>query len=127
MPVYIYKNPITEECIEVVQSMNDEHKYIDEEGLEWKRVFISSQLKTESSINPWSKNDFVEKTRNTKGSYGDMLDRSAELSQKRSDQNGGVDPIKQNYFSEYSKKRGGAKHIQDRSHIKNNKNIDIKY
>jgi predicted nucleic acid-binding Zn ribbon protein len=127
MPIYIYQNPITEECIEVVQSMNDEHKYIDEKGLEWKRVFISSQLKTESSINPWSKNDFVEKTKNVKGSYGDMLDRSAELSSKRADQNGGIDPIKQKYFSEYSKKRGGAKHVKDKTSKKENKKFNIDY
>jgi len=127
MPIYIYQNPITEECIEIVQSMNDEHKYIDEKGLEWKRVFIGSQLKTESSINPWDKNDFVEKTKNVKGSYGDILDRSAELSHKRAEQNGGIDPIKQNYFSEYSKKRGGAKHIKDKSSIKTNKTIDVRY
>lgn len=127
MPIYIYQNPKTNEYIEVVQSMNDPHVYFDESGLEWKRVFIPSQLNTESSINPWDKNDFVEKTKNTKGSYGDMLDRSAELSCKRADQNGGIDPIKQKYFSEYSKKRGGAKHIKDTSSRKENKNFNIEY
>lgn len=127
MPIYIYQNPKTNEYVEVIQSMNDTHVYFDDDGLEWKRVFIPSQLNTESSINPWDKNDFVEKTKNTKGSYGDMLDRSAELSSKRADQNGGIDPIKQKYFSEYSKKRGGAKHIKDPSSKKENKNFKIDY
>ena len=83
MPIYVYKNPKTNESIEVIQSMTEDHVYIDEDGLEWKRVFIPSQLNTEASIDPWSNSDFVEKTRDTKGSYGDMLDRSSELSEKR--------------------------------------------
>lgn len=127
MPIYIYQNPKTEECIEVVQSMNDEHVYFDESGLEWKRVFVASELNTEGTINPWSANDFVDKTRNVKGSYGDMLDRSAELSDKRAEKNGGVDPIKQKYFKEYSKKRGGAKHVADRPKVIETKNVRIDF
>ena len=90
MPVYIYKNPKTEETIEVIQSMSEDHIYVDKNGLKWDRVFLPSQLNTEASIDPWSNVDFVEKTRNTKDTYGGMLDRSAELSaKKRADQNGG--------------------------------------
>jgi len=131
MPIYIYQNPKTEECKEVFQSMNDEHVYSDKSGLKWKRVFVASQLKTEASIDPWSNVDFVEKTRNTKGTYGDMLDRSSELSEKRASQNGGIDPIKQKAYKDYSKKRGGAKHAQQvreesLSKLKN-KNISIEY
>ena len=40
MPIYIYQNPITEEVIEVVQSMSEDHIYFDESGLKWKRVFV---------------------------------------------------------------------------------------
>ena len=128
MPIYLYEHPETEKVIEIIQSMNDEHIYVDEEGLEWKRVFLSSQLKTEASIDPWSDTDFVEKTRNTKGSYGDMLDRSAELSNKRAEQNGGVDPVKQKYYKDYSKKRGGAKHPQEiKESKKESKNVNIEY
>lgn len=127
MPIYIYENPETNETIEVFQSMSEKHIYIDKEGLEWKRVFIPSQLKTEASIDPWSSNDFVEKTKNSKGSYGDMLDRSAELSQKRADKNGGVDPIKKKYFNDYSKKRGGAKHSADRPKSIETKNVKIDF
>ena len=113
MPVYVYKHPKTEEVIELIQGMNDEHIYVDEKGVEWKRVFLSSQLKTESSIDHWNSNDFVEKTRYSKGSYGDMLDRSAELSEKRAKDYGGEDPLKKKYFENYSKQRKGAKHPKD--------------
>lgn len=127
MPIYIYQNPETNETIEVLQSMTEEHVYVDEKGLEWKRVFVPSQLTTESSIDPWSEKQFVEKTRNSKGNYGDLLDRSAELSSKRADQNGGVDPIKQKYFKDYSKKRGGAKHPKDRKKTIETKNYKIDF
>jgi hypothetical protein len=126
MPIYIYQNPRTEECIEIIQSMNDEHKYIDDEGVEWKRVFLGSQLKTESSIDPWSNIDFIEKTRYSKDTHGGMLDRSAELSAKRAEQNGGIDPIKQKYFKDYAKKRNGKKHPQDRfKKVAENKHVKI--
>lgn len=41
MPFYFFENPETGEVIEVMQSMNDEHIYVDENGLNWKRVFSS--------------------------------------------------------------------------------------
>ncbi len=127
MPIYIYQNPETNKTIEVLQSMTEEHVYVDEKGLEWKRVFVPSQLATESSIDPWSENQFVEKTRNSKGNYGDLLDRSAELSSKRANENGGVDPIKQKYFKDYSKKRGGAKHPEDKKKTIETKNYKIDF
>jgi hypothetical protein len=128
MPIYVYEHPKTEEVIELIQGMNDEHVYVDKEGVEWKRIFLSSQLNTESSIDHWSSNDFVEKTKDAKGSYGDMLDRSAELSEKRSKDYGGIDPVKQKYFENYSKNRGGSKHLQDPSRKKaGNGIVDIQY
>ena len=126
MPIYVYKNPKTNESIEVIQSMTEDHVYIDEDGLEWKRVFIPSQLNTEASRDRWSNSDFVEKTRDTKGSDGGMLDRSSELSEKRANQNGGVDPVRQKYFKDYSKKRNGAKHPKDnKKKVYENKHVKI--
>ena len=43
MPVYIFQNPKTEEVKEIIQSMNEEHVYIDSEGLKWNRLFISPE------------------------------------------------------------------------------------
>lgn len=130
MPIYIYQNPETKEEVEIIQSMNEDHVYFDKSGLEWKRVFTSSQLSTNGSIDPWSSNQFVEKTRNQKGTYGDLLDQSAELSQKRADQNGGLDPIKQKAYDNYAKKRNGARHPQEIREKKSKiqkKNISIEY
>ena len=127
MPIYVYQNPETEEYVEVVQSMSEKHVYFDDDGVEWKRVFLPSQLNTEATIDPWSQKDFVEKTRYTKDTYGGMSDRSAELSEKRAEQNGGIDPVKQKYFKDYSKKRGGAKHPADKKKSIENKNFKIEF
>ena len=112
MPTYVYKHPEEERYIEVIQSMNDEHVYFDENNLEWKRVFVNPQLNVESNVDPFSNTDFIEKTGKMKGTYGDMMDLSKELSEKRKDANGGVDPVKENYYKQYSNERKGAKHPQ---------------
>ena len=124
MPIYVYQNPKTGDLIELIQSMKDDHSYFDENGLEWKRVFLSSQLNTQGSIDPWNSNDFVNRTGNTKGNYGDLIDRSKELSDKRASENGGVDPVKEKYFKSYSKKRGGTIHPSQKK-LKSSNNFDI--
>jgi hypothetical protein len=50
------------------------------------------------------------KVTNKPGTIGDLWDRSAELSAKRADKNGGIDPVKEQYFKDYSEKRNGQKH-----------------
>ncbi len=125
MPMYIFENPKTGEEIELFFGMNDEKEYFDEDGLEWKRVYTSSQLNTQGSIDPWSNNSFVNATANMKGSVGDLLDKSAELSSIRAEQNGGVDPVKKKYYKEYSDKRGGVKHPNDQKKSFENKHIKV--
>ena len=41
MPLYTYEHPESEEIIDIIQGMNDEHIYIDKEGVKWNRVFAS--------------------------------------------------------------------------------------
>lgn len=128
MPLYIYKHPEKNEYIEVVQSMKDEHTYTDSEGLKWQRVWTNPQLNCDSNINPFSNSDFISKTGNMKGSYGDMLDYSKELSEKRKSMHGGTDPVQQKYFKEYSENRNGAKHVNELKQRKfENKNFKITY
>lgn len=113
MPLYTYEHPENGESIDVIQSMNDEHSYIDKQGLKWLRVFYSPEASIDSQIDPFDKQSFKDKTNNKKGSYGDFLDKSKELSQQRKDKVG-YDPIQKKYFKEYSKKRRGVKHPLDR-------------
>lgn len=113
MPLYTYEHPETSETIDVVQGMNDEHVYVDEKGVEWKRVFYSPRASIDSNVDPFDNHAFVSKTGNQKGSYGDILDQSKELSQKRKDKLG-YDPVQKKYFKEYSEKRRGLKHPLDK-------------
>lgn len=111
MPNYLYQNGETGEIIEVYQSMTEEHVYIDENGLKWNRLFTPPQMAFDVKCDPHSEKDFAKAT-NKPGTIGDLWDRSAELSAKRADKNGGIDPVKEKYFKEYSDKRGGQKHLE---------------
>jgi hypothetical protein len=126
MPLYVFQHPEDENLTkDIFFNMNDDKKFVDEEGTEWKRVFLGSQLSCEASIDPWDNADFVNKTANKKGSYGDLLDKSAELSAQRAEQNGGIDPVKQKYYKNYSEKRKGAVHPDLKPKTFENKNLKI--
>ena len=58
MPLYTYQHPETEECIDIVQSMSEDHIYVDKTGLKWKRVFYAPQASIDANIDPFSKKDF---------------------------------------------------------------------
>lgn len=109
MARYNYQNPETEEVIEVIQTMSEEHVYFDENGLKWNRLFTVPQMSFDVKCDPHSEKDFAKIT-NKPGTIGDLWDRSAELSEKRASKNGGIDPVKEKYFEDYSKKRSGQKH-----------------
>lgn len=111
MPLYIFENPETGEIKEILQSMTEEHIY-SENGIQWNRVWTTPQVAIDVKIDPFSKKQFVDKT-NKPGTYGDLMDRSAELSEARAEKNGGVDPIKQKFFDDYAKKRGGKRHPEE--------------
>lgn len=114
MPNYVFKHPDKEEYEELFFHMNDEPKeYIDKMGVEWKRVFHCPQISAAGSFDPWDSDGFVNKTRDMQGTVGDLLDKSAELSHERAEQNGGVDPVKQKAYDKYAKARGGRRHRQE--------------
>lgn len=112
MPIYIYQHPERDQYIEVLQGMNEDHVYFDESGLEWKRVFTTPNMAMDLETDPFSQTQFLDKTQNA-GTMGDLWDRSAEMSAKRAEKSGGVDPYRKDYFKKYSKERGGAKHLGD--------------
>ena len=124
MPLYPVRNPSTGEIQDIFFHMDDDKKYIDNSGVEWIREYNSPQLNTQGSIDPWNNADFVNKT-NKEGTIGDLLDRSADLSRQRADQNGGVDPIKEKYYDNYSKTRKGSKHPDKMPKTFEDKNIKI--
>jgi hypothetical protein len=112
MPLYTYEHPETEELVDIVQSMKEDHVYIDSEGVKWNRVFYAPEASTDSSIDPFDREAFKSKTFNKKGSYNDVLQKSKELGQMRKDKLG-YDPVQKKYFKDYSSKRRGIKHPLD--------------
>ena len=113
-PQYIYEHPATSEIVEVFQKMNDVHKHFTEEDgeqIEWKRVWTKPQMSIDTKVDAYSAKDFAKVT-NKPGTYGELLDRSKEMSDKREEKEG-VDPVKTAYFDKY-KKDTGKKHLADK-------------
>ncbi len=98
-------------------SMKDAPKFgeiIEIEGKKWKRIIKRAPAGFVHSGNDlFSSKDFVENTKNRKGTVGDVLDEAKELSEKRAAKSGGKDPIQQKWFKDYAKKRQGKKHPLD--------------
>lgn len=109
MPFYLFQNPITKEIIEIFQSMKDEHVFIDSEGLKYERIYTTPCMSIDSKIDAFSSSDFVEKTRNKKGTIGDLWDASKELSEKRAAL--ANDPVKDKFYKDYAKQHG-VKHAE---------------
>ncbi len=109
MPLYTFLNELTGEYKDILMSMQDSHEYTDDTGYKWTRIFYSPQASIDTKFDPWDSKDFVNKSRNKAGTLGQIMDTSAELSQKRADTEG-VDPLKEKKYSDY-KERVGKDHI----------------
>lgn len=113
MPEYLYENPDTGEVVSVIQGINEEHSY-SKDGLEYQRVFTNPNMAVDSDYSSLSEEQFVNSTRNKKGTLGDLFDASKEASEKREKLHG-KDPVKDKYFKNYSSRRKGSKHKDDPS------------
>ncbi len=125
MPFYTFSNPKTKEVLDLCFHMNDKKEYIDEDGLKWDRQWHTPELNATGSSDAWDSKKFVEKTGRGRGKMGDMLDMSADLSKERASQNGGVDPLKENYYKRYTKERNGAIHPDKNPKTFENKHVKI--
>ena len=110
MPEYIYQHPDTEEIKSIIQSIHDKHEYIDSDGIKWNRVYTVPQMGIDTKMDAnTSSREFSDKTKNKRGSLGDLFDQSKELSEARKKMYG-KDPVKKKYWDDWSKKRKGKKH-----------------
>tara|TARA_B100000676_G_scaffold306344_1_gene362390 strand:- start:2143 stop:2484 length:342 start_codon:yes stop_codon:yes gene_type:complete len=112
MPLYTYKNPETGEERDIVQSMSEEHIYVDSNGLKWDRVFQIPNASIDIKIDG-TKESFMNYTANKKGTLGDLWDASKEASEKRVKQYG-HDPVKKDHYKKFEKEKG-IKHSNDKS------------
>jgi len=123
MPLYLYSNPETHEVKEVLQGMSEDHSYY-EDGVKWLRIYTLPQMSIDTKVDPYSAKDFTKAT-NKKGTIGDMMDLSAELSNKRADKEG-TDPVKQKHFQDYEKKNK-KKHLLDKPKVIENNIAKIEF
>ena len=127
--VYQFRNKKTGKIIDIVMSMKDYKPYRGKNNDEdfWERIYDLPQVNVGNAkvVDPFDNKAFVNKKGGMKGKYGDLLDYSSELSERRAAMAGGDDPIKRKYFNEYEKKTNGKKHVKDRPKKFENKNIKI--
>lgn len=114
MPIYLFEHIETGNIQEVVFHMNEEKIYLGPDSKnpqpgKWRRVWTKPRMSVDTACDPHSAKDFVKAT-NKPGSIGDLWDRSAELSAKRADKEGGRDPVKETYYADYAKKHKGKMH-----------------
>ena len=105
--------------------------YKGEDGQDenWQRVYDTPQVNignyVAKRVDPWNNNQFVERTGKMKGTYGDMQDYSAQMSEQRAKESvTGEDPVKRKHFDKYEKKTG-KKHLKDRPTVIETKNVKI--
>jgi len=113
MPLYLYENTETGEVSEVLQGMSDIHEYHGEDGSEkglWRRVYVNPNMSTDTKLDPFSASSFRSSTVGKNDTYGQLFERSAEASEMRAQQAGGVDPVKQKSYDDYSKMTNGKAH-----------------
>lgn len=129
--VYQFKNKKTGKIVDIFMTMKDYKPYRGENNNEdhWERVYDIPQVNigNASVVDPFDKKSFVNKTGNMSGKYGDLLDYSSELSERRAALAGGEDPLKRKYFDDYKKKTNGKKHVKDRPKKIETKNARIEF
>ena len=109
MPEYLFENPDTGEILSIAQGIDEEHSY-SEKGKAFNRIFTVPNTSIDSNIDPFSAQQFSEKTKNMKGNMGDIWDYSKELGKKRKEVTGSDDPVRRKAEEKYSKKRRGMKY-----------------
>ena len=75
MPEYLFENPDTGEVISITQGIDEEHVF-SQDGKKFNRVFTVPNATIDSEIDPFSSNQFNEKTKNMNGTMGDLWDYS---------------------------------------------------
>lgn len=104
MPEYSFTHPKTKKVINLFFRMNEKKEYVDKKGVAWERVWCIPNASVDAAIDPFSEGQFIDKIGKTKGSIGDVWDRSAELSEKRASKRDGVDPVKKKKYDDFKRK-----------------------
>lgn len=118
MPIYTYRHPKTGKEIQVKQSMAEKHEFTDPAGVIYERVFESSNLSKDQSMDAFNEKDFARKTRDKNYNLGEMWKASNELSEKRKAITGRDEVKEKHLIKKYEKrinsiKKNTSKKISD--------------
>lgn len=109
MPSYLFCNPDDEsKIVEVVMSVHDKHELV-KDGKVWNRIFTIPSAQIDAKLDANDPKSFVRYTSSRRGTVGEIMDLSAECSEKRAGQSK-QDPVKQKFYENYSQKRKGQLH-----------------
>jgi len=128
---YSFVHSVTGETKEVEMPMSEYKAYKGEGGTDdnWQRIYDTPQVNignyVAKKVDPWNNNQFVERTGKMKGTYGDLHDYSAQMSEKRAKESiTGEDPVKRKHFDKYEK-NVGKKHLEDTPKVIETKNVKV--
>ena len=83
-------------------------------------------MNLDSEVDPFSQADFIRTTGSKKGTMGEMMDLSKEMSHRRAEKNGGTDPVKTKADADY-KKRTGRDAPKNKGRTFESKNVKVEY
>ncbi len=116
MPLYVFTKvgdpTVTTDLLYPMATAPSIGKVVTVDGVKWRRVAVKPQASFDTRADPNSVDDFLKVT-NKRQCVGDMIDRSKELAIKRREKEG-VDTVQQGYFKDYSRRRRGTVHPEQR-------------
>tara|TARA_R110000796_G_scaffold232637_2_gene351056 strand:- start:125 stop:478 length:354 start_codon:yes stop_codon:yes gene_type:complete len=114
MPEYTFENLDTGETIDIIQGMNDDHEYSDDNGKKWERVFTKPNAGMDTNLDETkaSFNKVIDSHEGRGLTVGQAWDISREAGEKR-EKVFGRDTVKEKNFKDYAKHRNGIKHVSD--------------
>lgn len=110
MPVHEFLNEASGKKIEVYVPINasvEEHQTQVVDGETYKRVYAAPLASIDTHLNDATQEDFRRLTTNKKNlTVGQMWEMSSEMSHHRAEKNGGVDEVKEKFYSSYEREMG---------------------
>lgn len=116
MPLYPFCSPtdpsVTTDLFYTMATAPSVGKVVTVDGVKWRRTVSKPQASFDTRADPNSVDDFLRVT-HKRETVGSMIDRSKELSIRRREKEG-VDHVQQGYFKDYSRRRRGTVHPEQR-------------
>lgn len=105
MPIYEYQNSCTGEIVKVIQSMREQHTYV-RDGVEWIRLWSNPQTVVDTKWDSLDPKDFIRKTKQKKGTVGNLWEKSAELAEIRAKKMGKDFLFERHLIKEKERRKG---------------------